>query len=657
MLEKIKNMLYKIKTYWKKPPHGYEVTYKEFVNYALGFGGTSLLNILCMYTGIATTTYMMISHFKISPGVAFVLNIVLGSALGLLRAPILSVIIDNKKDKKGRGKFKQFLILPAVGWAIFFGLIPFIPASWADISLFSVTLPAIPIFGLYEPQSASFSLAIIVAFVMLQLGTFFSTLLSQAMAGIEQTISSVSQERANFISIKGLISNAPGAVINTLLPVVAGILFADSGHQLNINLYRIFFPICMILGVLCILFMYYGVQERVIISQKHQKEKTGLYQGIRDLSQNKYFWIITIFGVFIGLRSAASITNWVCQFSFESSVAKTISNLYCMTLLQSACILGMIAGPMLIKKYGKRNVMIFTSAGVALMTGLQLLVYKNPYLVLFSAFLQNLFGGFGFISTVMASDALDYQQWKTDRRLEGSWQNYSAFIGTIFGIFTGILSPLFLSFAGIGFGDALNSALLNPILRDGAYKYQTLLGFIGSIICLIPLIFYDLTEDKHANYVRVLKIRAASENYNEQMLTDEDYLHVKEVLDYAKENNDEFLSEEIKKHPCLNTIYDGANAVIEKVKLKEKQSDMQIFARDMELEYKRLNDRVEKIKRKAEKFGKPFDETETRKKIASKMRYMRFFSDEALHGYTDFISIGNNLEFVFDRVSALSNSK
>ncbi len=656
MVDKVMDILYKIKTYWRKPPKGYEVTYKEFVNYALGFGGASFLSVLCTWTGIATTTYMMISHFKISTGVVFFLGTVLGSICGLLRAPILSMLIDNKQDKKKRGKFKQFLIIPSICWALFFGLIPFIPASWADIKLFSITIPAIPIMGLNESQVSDFSLAVIVMFVMLQIGTFFQTLVNQAMLGIEQTISSVAQERANFISIKGLIANVPGSIINMLLPIVAGILFSNSGHQLNINLYRIFFPICMVLGIGCVLFMYFGVEERVVVSQKFQN-RVSFFEGAKELSQNKYFWIITIFNVFVGLRAMGNITNWICQFSFESAAAKTLANLFCTTLLMNAFILGMVAGPALIKKFGKRNIMIVTSAGLALMMLLQLIVYKNPYLVLFSTFLQNLFGGFAFFSTIMTSDALDYQQWKTGKRLEGFWQNYSAFITTICGVFTGMLAPLFLSFAGIGFGDDINTALLNPVLRDEAYKYQTLLGLIGCVICLLPLFFYDLTEAKHANYVRVLKLRAASENYNDNMLTDKDYISVKEILDYANENNDEFLFDEIKKHKCLKEIYDAADEVIVKVKNEEKQGDMQEFARDIELEFERAHNKAAKLKEKAEKNGETFDEKEAYKKIILKMRYLRYFTNENLSNYTDIESINNNIEFVFDTVTALSENK
>ncbi|MFR8011057.1 MAG: MFS transporter [Clostridia bacterium] len=649
MLAKVMDILYRVKTYWRKPPKGYEVTYKEFVYYALGFGGTSFLSVLCTWTGIATTTYMMISHFKISTGVVFFLGTVLGSICGLLRAPILSMIIDNKNDKKKRGKFKQFLIAPSICWALFFGLIPFIPARWADIELFSITIPAIPIMGLYESQTSVFSLAVIVMFVMLQIGTFFQTMVNQAMAGIEQTISSVAQERANFISIRGLISNIPGSVINALMPIVAGILFADSGHQLNINLYRIFFPICMVLGVGCVLFTYFGVKERVVVSQNFV-HRVKFLEGAKELSQNKYFWIITIFNVFAGLRGVANITNWICQFSFESATAKTIANLYCTTLLMNAYIVGAVASPFLIKKYGKRKIMLVSGAGFAAMILFQLLVYKNPYLVLFASFCQNLFGGFYFISSIMASDVLDYQQWKTGKRLEGFWQNYSAFITTIIGVFTGMLTPLFLSFAGIGFGDDLNTALLNPTLRDNAYFYQTLLGLIGSVVCAIPLFFYDLTEEKHADYVRVLKLRAAAENFRDGILTDRDYLNVKEILDYANEKSDAFLLEEIQKHNCLDEIYSGADAVAVKVAGEEMQADLLNFSHDIELEFKRAEEKVQKLRAKAEKSGKPFDEAGARSKVTAKMQYLRYFSRDEFKDYQTFDAVNDHLQQVYEQI-------
>ena len=51
LTEKVSDGFFKLKTYWKKPPKGYYVSYKEFVNLSLGFGISSFLSVMI---GMAT---------------------------------------------------------------------------------------------------------------------------------------------------------------------------------------------------------------------------------------------------------------------------------------------------------------------------------------------------------------------------------------------------------------------------------------------------------------------------------------------------------------------------------------------------------------------------------------------------------------------------
>lgn len=656
LLEKLNDGLYKFKSYWKKPPKGYEVSYKEIMNLAIGNGGLSFISFLVSWTSIGTTTYMMISYFKLSTGLVFFMSTFLGSIIALIRSPILSMIIDNSNDKKKRGKFKPFLIWTSVGTCICFGLIPYIPDAWNRVQLFTVTIPKIPIMGIHESSTAVFTLAVFVLFIISQVGLFFHTLLTQAMAGIEQTISSVAQERANIVSIKSLFGNMPGSLLNILLPVFAGILFANSGHQLNINLYRIFFPIAMVGGVVCSLFVVYGTKERVVVNQKYVA-KVKFFDGAKELSKNKYFWIITIFNVFMGVRGFGNITNWVCQFSFSTSNGKTIANLFCTTILMNVLVLGMVLAPMLIRKFGKRNVVLYSNVGFAVMIIMQFFVYTNPYLVFFSAFLQNIFAGFAFISGIMVSDVLDYQQWKTGKRLEGFWQNYSAVIVTILGIFTGMMVPFFLSLGGIGFGDDINQALLDPALRDNAYKFQTLVGVIGSIAVTLPMFFYDLTEAKHANYVRALKIRAAVDNYNENVLQNIDVLNIKEIMDYANEKNDLFVLDELNKHHCLDSILENYERVSAEELAKERAEAIETFEGEIVLEEKHMLARLEKMEAKAIKKKLEFNSEEEMKNLKLKSRNFKHFVYGSLAKYDSAESIVADIENVYDEVERLRNQK
>ncbi len=548
--EQIASIVNKFKTYWISPPAGYDVTYKETLSFSLGSGCLSLINVLMQWTTLATATHMMISYFKVSTGLVWLLGIV-SAVIILIRSPILSLIIDNSNSKKG--KFKPFIFWATLFSAVCFCLIPYIPKGWNAVSLFSVSLPAMPVMGVLASSKVTVSLAVLIMYILLQFGTAFSTLLTQALAGVEQTISTVAQERANIGAVKNLISNLPGSIVNIIIPIIAAQTFSYLGGWNSIELYRWVFPFCGAGALLLSYFVIKGTQERVVVNKKYVA-KVRFFQGVKELSKNKYFWIITFINLLYNVRILSNITTWITQYSFVTESARAIVGVFCSTILMNMLVIGMLLGPFLIKKFGKKKVLLYSNIGFAVLVLFQFFVHKNPILILVALLFQNIFGGFYYISTIMVSDILDYQQWKTGKRLEGFWQNYSVAIITSLGIFTGMLAPAFLAFAGIGFSDDISEALKNDALRNNAYKYQTLLSFICSVIMIIPLFFYDLNEKKHADYVRVLKIRAAVNNYHDNVITEKELTNLKDICDYAKNNNNIFLLDEINHHAEINDI-------------------------------------------------------------------------------------------------------
>lgn len=547
---KLESGIGKFRSHWNQPPEGYQVAYKEFAAFSAGCGSPNLLGVLTQYTTIATSVHLMISYFRMSTGMAWLLTI-LASVIAIIRSPILSMMIDNSNGKNG--KFKPFLLWSAIGTAVSFSFVPYIPAAWMDVHLFSIPLPAIPIMGVFEASTIDFNLGILLAFLLIQIGQFFITLLNQCIAGIEQTISTVAQERANIGSIKGLVSGLPSSIVNIILPILAGTLFAKQGGWNAVNMYRIIFPICGVLGVFMVLLLVKGVQERTVVKQEYVA-KVRFTEGMKLLSKSKYFWIITIFNSFNAIRNLANITTWITQYSFVSDTAKTWVGLYCSTILMNAIAVALLVGPFLIKKLGKRNVMFLSCVGYVIMIALQVIFHKNPVLILVVSFFEQFFGGFYFVTGIMTSDILDDIQMKTGKRLEGFWQNYMAIITTVIGVFTGMLTPLFLSFGGVGFSDDISLALQNAQLRDNVFFYQSLLSLIGAVIVAIPFFFYDLTEAKHADIVRVLRIRSAVDNFNDKMLQAEDVTYLREIVDYANETASPMVTEELAKYDCIPTI-------------------------------------------------------------------------------------------------------
>ncbi|MCI5795605.1 MAG: MFS transporter [Ruminococcus sp.] len=546
---KIKTGAATLKKHWKTPPDGYYVNYKEFLNLALGSGSLSFLSVAISWTTIAINIPMMISYFKVSTGFIFVAGIV-ASVFGLIRAPILSMMIDNSNSPKG--KFKPFLPWTAVLSAVCFTVIPFIPEHWVDNILFAFDIPAIPVFAV-AASHIEVSLASLIMFLLIQIGTFFYTLLSQCLTGIEQTVSPVSQERANIGAFKGLISNIPSSVVNIIIPLVAGIVFASSKDPMNnIELYRFAFPVCSVGGIAFVFFTYFGTQERVVV-HKEYVAKVKFSEGARQLFGNKYFWIITVFNIAVGIRGNINMYLWICNYGIggqNGAFALTVCNM----LLNNALVPGMLVGPWMIKKLGKRKVMLISTVGFTVMAFMQLLTLKSPYLMLVAIFFQNLFNGLSYISNIMVSDVLDYQQWKTGKRLEGFWQNCSSFVMTFCGLFTSALMPLFMSFGGVGFGDNIDTALKNTDIMYSTFRSVTWLGIISSVICVIPIMFYDLSEKKHADYIRALRIRAVVQNYKNNELSADDVTALKDIVKYAEENDNKFILNELCSNNETETI-------------------------------------------------------------------------------------------------------
>lgn len=546
---KINDSVSKLKTYWHTPPQGYYVNYKEFLNLALGAGSISFSSVLISWTTIAINIPMMISYFKVSSGFIFVAGMA-ASALGLVRAPILSMMIDNSKSS--RNKFKRFLPSSAILTVLCFCAVPFIPQSLTENILFSFSIPSIPIFAV-EASKIDVSFGALLMFILIQVGTFFSTILNQCLVGIEQTISPVAQERANIGAFKGLVSNIPSSIVNVILPLGAGLLFASSDNPMNnIEIYRWSFPICGLGCIIFVFFAYFGTEERTIVHKEYVAQVKFL-DGTKQLLTNKYFWIITLYNVFIGVRGNINMYLWICNYAIggqNGSFALSVCNI----LLNNALVPGMLIGPFLIKKLGKRNVMLISTIGFMVMSFMQLFTLKQPYLILVAIFFQNIFNGLSYISTIMIPDVLDYQQWKTGKRLEGFWQNFSAFVTTIFGFFTSALMPLFMSFGGVGFGDNIDEALKDKTIMMDTFQSVTWLGIIFAVLSVIPIFFYDLSEKKHANYIRALRIRAAVKNYENNELDNNDIFFIKETLEYVASSNDDFLKNELKKYDCLEKI-------------------------------------------------------------------------------------------------------
>ena len=57
--------------------------------------------------------------------------------------------------------------------------------------------------------------------------------------------------------------------------------------------------------------------------------------------------------------------------------------------------------------------------------------------------------------------------------------------------------------------------------------------------------------------MRVLRIKAAVENFNDNMLQKEDITYLREIVDYANETNEPMVTDELSKYDCINKILEA----------------------------------------------------------------------------------------------------
>ena len=80
---------------------------------------------------------------------------------------------------------------------------------------------------------------------------------------------------------------------------------------------------------------------------------------------------------------------WICNYGIGGQ-AGAFALTICNVVLNNALVPGMLVGPFMIKRLGKRKVMLISSVGFTVMAFLQLFTISSPYLMLVAIFMQKL---------------------------------------------------------------------------------------------------------------------------------------------------------------------------------------------------------------------------------------------------------------------------
>lgn len=503
--EKIKQTISSVKTHWKTPPEGRYVPYKEILAYSVGGIGVKSVIYIVYDIALSATSLLAGSALGLKNGDLVKLSLI-ATIICMFLGPIRGYIIDNTRSSKG--KFRPYLLYTGIPSGIIVTIFAFLP---------------------FESMGYNQKLyALFITYMLLQLCYPFY---DQAYSTLVQVMSPNSTERADIITVSTFIYSLSPTIKGFIVPIIAGF----TGGLEHINAYRVIMPIFGIGGAVIGILSYTGTKERIIVS-KDYSAKVPFFKGIGAGIANKYQWARSLTSWFILLQSGVgNITTWYFYYGIKdvlnlSTEQQGVLNGTLMTIFGAAATPAMFLAPFLIRKMGKRNYYIlYMVANLFCFVGMYLFIEQIWVLFAF-VWIRGFFNTFTLISDgAMNADVLDYQQYKTGERLEGLMGQFVGIIGTFVSMGITYFTQTIVMQNHFGLVDNYDD-LYKVSFREPLSKGMIVVAFVGYLLALIPFVtMYTLTEDEHEAHIKVLKIRAALEDYATNSLSDGELEEAKQI--------------------------------------------------------------------------------------------------------------------------------
>lgn len=281
-----------------------------------------------------------------------------------------------------------------------------------------------------------------------------------------------------------------GSIFGNMLPMVILPFIIYDGEN-NLIGERVFIAalIMGVLGFICFQFMIRNTDIRVEqnITLNEEQPKFNVFEAIGNFMKNRAAIGATIaaMGMFIGMQGAATAVTVIFQSYFKNVQISGVVQLFAMIPI-------VVFTPLarnMVAKFGKKELATFGSicsivAGLALFitfpenTGLDLIIYILCQLV-FSL-------GLGIYSTVswaMMGDAIDYNEWKTGKREEGTVYSLHSFFRKLAqGVGPALVLVIMVALGYVGENEGnqvWEVAVRMRYLVAGTYLFSAVLQFIG----------------------------------------------------------------------------------------------------------------------------------------------------------------------------------
>lgn len=552
-IAELKNKASEVKTYWKTPPEGRYINFKEIASLAVGGIGVRFITYCVSNMIIAVGNTLLGNTIGIDPMplyVIYLLSILSSFPLTAIRAKM----IDNSKSSKG--KYRPYILRMGIPTVII-GIL-FIWTPYERLSLF---------------WKCFFVLLYNIGF------QFFYNFMNDSYESLINVLSPNSIERSDVLSIRYIVENLSPSIAGIFLPIVAK-LITGNNTLYDLKVYRVLYPPMLIVGFLISILVYVNTEERIVQAKSHIIQITFM-DALRQVARNKYFWIISLAG-WIGFLESSfnAILGWMYNYQNACSAAQYS---VIIAIVGNASFWPNIVAPFFIRKYGKKKILVISNVvniglialmlPIVKMTGTPNVIWMLVAIIFMNQFITSLGH---LLNPSLNADIRDYQQYISGERIDGMFSAVGL-VGNVITLATSSVLPAIYNYAGLnqetakvlGYaGKNVYDVLFNTDYFINISTVLIMASVVGATLNVIPYFFYDLDEVKQRAMVAVLKVRAVFEDYGNGNVEKES---LREVVDLIKESKT--LSKE-EKRPLNKSSLQNAKKSKDKEKVKSAKAEL-----------------------------------------------------------------------------------
>ena len=558
---KVKAFFSDVKTYWKSPPPGKHVPYREYLSIFGAVGGDYTLKTLAGMLGFGMGCYLVAFYYQIPLLTFSVINTFFLAISYLWNILDMGVdanlgFLPKKVEKK---YFTIYLSFTALGILLlvfdFSALLPeafrlSLDSKWAGMNSYSI----FKIFGAHFLCSSwgGFRKIVIRKLLLKKLGRYKLFAYSNIVQGVivavlicwlpiykepmtervwklfllfqfysmftfygyaekvADNISPDQQERLFVRSYPVKISHIVQNIISFILPAVSGALFLEGIR--DINTYRYLLPVFLVLSAVILFVSIGNIKERIPAPPIEKKEYFSFWTCIGGIMKNKYLWIRNAVGLLdslgngmIAMKTILLIYTWR-----ETGLIYSIAEL----VLKFSGTPGQFLAPWIRKRFQFKTLMIFSQIVNLTRSALYIVIFLffgNHYVIGGILLFTTLFIGDALTSALkVANDDMnvrisDYQMYISGERFEAYQGIITWFTNPITSL-VGLIIPLM--FVSIGFTSDWDVLYMDDV-RIKCMIIAIAFDLVGYFLMMLPYIFFwDFSDEKHKEIMKVLQERA-----------------------------------------------------------------------------------------------------------------------------------------------------